>query len=342
DESLGAVLLPLHRPHKLAACPDHQCLLGIDEGFHAERTADIGRDQAEHLLRDLEHRLGEWVTHEMRTLRRRVEGRAAARRVEIGNGVARLHRVDNDTVVDEFERDNACGPRECGVGRLGVAHVIVPVEDDVAGNVVEKLRRTGADRILSLGYCWQRVVLDFDRFSGIARSGESFGYDQRDWLTDVPHLAERERGTRRVVPRRAVTIDQRNHAGHVAETGCPNVLSCSYKQHARHAPRRGCVEGLDTRVRHGRAQHQGMRHSRYDHVVGVAGSPGDKTQILMTPHRLTDTEFHAASSHSVGYGIIYGCLRSEHGSIHKETREGYRTTSYRRSFGGRPRSHESR
>src|SRR6266571_2020381 len=73
---------------------------------------------------------------------------------------------------------------------LGVAHVIVPVEDDVAGNVVEKLRRTGADRILSLGYCWQRVVLDFDRFSGIARSGQSFRYDQRAWLTDVPHLAE--------------------------------------------------------------------------------------------------------------------------------------------------------
>src|SRR5262245_10127652 len=40
----------------------------------------------------------------------------------------------------------------------------------------------------------------------------------------------------------------------------------------------------------------------------------------MTPHRLADTEFHAASSHSVGYGIIYGCMRSEHGSIHKETR----------------------
>src|SRR5262249_60114318 len=134
--------------------------------------------------------------------------RSAARRVEIGNGVARLHRVDNDTVVDELKRDNARGPRECGVGRLGVAHVIVPVEDDVAGNVIEKLRRTGADRILSLGYCRQRIVLDFDRFSGIACSGRSFGYDQCDWLTDVPDLAERERGARRVVPRRAVTIDQ--------------------------------------------------------------------------------------------------------------------------------------
>src|SRR5262245_59919630 len=143
----------------------------------------------------------------MRTLRRSVESRAAACRVEIGNGVARLHRVDNDTVVDDFERDNARGPRECGVGRLGVAHVIVPVEDDVAGNVVEKLRRTGADRILSLSYCWQWVVLDFDRFSGVARRGQSAGYDQRGWLTDVPHLAESEHGTRRVVPRRAVTID---------------------------------------------------------------------------------------------------------------------------------------
>ena len=133
DESLGAVLLPLHRPRKLAACPDHQRLLGIDEGLHAERTADIGRDQTEYILRDLEHCLGERITHEMRTLRRRVQSRAAACRVEISNGVARLHRVDNDAVVDEFERDNTSGPRECRVGRLGVAHVIVPVEDDVAG-----------------------------------------------------------------------------------------------------------------------------------------------------------------------------------------------------------------
>jgi hypothetical protein len=65
-----------------------------------------------------------------------------------------------------------------------------------------------------------------------------------------------------------------------------------------------------------------MRHSQKDYVVRVAASPGDKTQILMTPHRLTDTEFHAVSSHSVGTVRIYGCMQSEHGSIHKETVEG--------------------
>ena len=95
------------------------------------------------LLRDLEHRFGERIAHEMRTLRRRVEGRAAARRVVVGNGVARLHRVDHDAVVDEFERDDVRGLGEGGVGRLGVADVVVPVEHDVAGNVVEQLRRAG-------------------------------------------------------------------------------------------------------------------------------------------------------------------------------------------------------
>jgi len=63
-----------------------------------------------------------------------------------------------------------------------------------------------------------------------------------DWLTDVPHLAKRKHGTRRVVPRRAVAIDPWNHAGHVAETVCPDVLSGSHKHHARHAPRRGAAE----------------------------------------------------------------------------------------------------
>src|SRR5262249_60732911 len=66
------------------------------------------------------------------------------------------------------------------------------------------------------------------------------------------------------------------------------------------------------RVRHGRAQHEGMRHSREDYVVSVAASPGDKAQNLMTPHRLTDTEFHAASSHSSSSDAVsyYGCMRS--------------------------------
>ena len=51
DETFRAILLPFHRPPDLAARPDHQRLLGIDEGLHAKAAADIGRDQAKLVLR---------------------------------------------------------------------------------------------------------------------------------------------------------------------------------------------------------------------------------------------------------------------------------------------------
>jgi len=98
--------------------------------------------------------------------------------------------------------------------------------------VVEKLRRAGDNRIPGLGDRRQRFVLDFDRFSGIARRGQSLGYDQRDRLTNMANLAERKHGTGRVVALRAVAIDQWHRAGHVAESVGPNVLSGSHKQHA--------------------------------------------------------------------------------------------------------------
>jgi hypothetical protein len=53
--------------------------------------------------------------------------------------------------------------------------------------------------------------------------------------------------------------------------------------------------------------------SERDYVVRVAASPCDKTQILMTTHRLTDTEFHATPSRSkfVGYGIVSMAARDQ-------------------------------
>src|SRR5262245_613489 len=60
----------------------------------------------------------------------------------------------------------------------------------------------------------------------------------------------------------------------------------------------------------------------------------------MTPHRLTDTEFHAASSHSKVHRVGYrnGCTRSEHAIIHEETCEAKGNSSHRRYSGSRPRS----
>ena len=232
----------------------------------------------------------------MRTLRRRVEGRAAARRVKVGNGVARLHRVRHDAVVDEIERGDVRGLGEGGVGRLGVAEVVVPVEHQVAGNMIEQLRCTGSERVRGIGHRRQHIVLDLDGLSGVARGGHGLGHDKGDRLTDVSHLALRQHRTRRVMARRAVAVDERHQTADVAETVGARVLAGRHEQHAGDAPRRGGVDTLDVRVGHRRAQHERLRRVRQIDVVGVAALPGDETQIFVTPHRLPDSEFHAVSS----------------------------------------------
>ena len=296
DEPLGAVLLPLHRPLEFAARPDDERLLGIDEGLHAECAADIGRDQPQRLLGDFEHHFGQRVAHEVRTLGRRIEGRAAARRVKVGNGVARLHRVRHDAVVDEIERGDVRGLGEGGVGRLGVAEVVVPVEHQVAGNMIEQPRCIGSERVRGIGHRRQHIVLDLDGLGGVARGGHGLGHDKGDRLTDVSHLALRQHRTGRVVARRAVAIDEWHQAADVAETVGARVLAGRHEQHAGHAPRRGGVDTLDVRVGHRRAQHERLRRVRQIDVVGVAALPGNETQIFVTPHRLPDSEFHAVSS----------------------------------------------
>ena len=243
----------------------------------------------------------------MRALGRGIERRAAAGRVVIADGVARLHRIDHDPVVEEIEADDARGLGERGVGRLGVAGVVVPVEHDVAGDMVEQLRRAGADRGFGVGHRRQRVVFDLDRFRGIARRGQSLGDHQRHRLADMAHLAERQHRPRCIVPRLSVAAHERHRARHVAETVGAYVLSGSDEQHARHAARRRGVDALDRRMRRRRAQHEGMRHARQDDVVGITPLPPDQPKILMPPHRLADAEFHGLSSHFrfFRYGISF-------------------------------------
>jgi hypothetical protein len=255
---------------------------------------------------NLEHHLGKRVAHVVRTLRGGDERRPAGRGVVIGNGVARLHRVDDDAVVDELERDNARGFGKRSVRRDGVARIVVPVEDCVAGNVVEQRRRAGSDRILDLSDRRQRFVLDLDSLRRITRSGQGLGHDQHDRLANVAHLAERKHGTRRVVPRLAVAADERGRAGNVTETVRAYLLAAGHPQHACHATRRGWIDAPDPRVCHRRAQHEGMRHARQDDVVCVSALTGDQAQVLMTQHGLTDAEFHPSSSDCsfIGYAIV--------------------------------------
>ncbi len=73
--------------------------------------------------------------------------------------------------------------------RLGVAQVIVPIEHQIAGDVVKQLRCAGGDRILRVGDDRQRLIVHLDRFGRVTRGAERLGDDERHRLPDIADLA---------------------------------------------------------------------------------------------------------------------------------------------------------
>ena len=108
----------------------------------------------------------------------------------------------------------------------------------------------------------------------------------------MTHFADRQCRPRRVVTRRAVTIDKRGDAGNVAEPVGAKVVAGRDQRDARHAAGSSGIDALDLSMGEIRAQHHSVRHARERDVVGIAAAPANQTQILMAPHRLSDTEFH--------------------------------------------------
>ena len=170
--------------------------------------------------------------------------------------------------------------------------VVVPVEDEIAGNVIEEQRRIGGERGAQLHHRRQLLVLDHDRFGGVARLIQAFGDDEGDGLADMAHFADRQQRPRRVVARLAVAAHQGMDTRQVAQPVGRDLGAGQHQLHAGQAPRRARVEPLDHGMGDRRAQHRGDRHAGQGDIIGIAPLAGEQPQILIPPQRLTDTEFH--------------------------------------------------
>jgi hypothetical protein len=205
-------------------------------------------------------------------------------------------------------------PGECGFGGLGVAGIVVPIEQQIARHMIEQLRRTRRERVFGFGHRRQRLVVDIDGFRGVACLRQRLRNNQCDRLADMAHLALGENRTRRVVARRAVTASERRRTRHIAKTIDADIVAGADEQYARHLARSRRIDALDVGVAHRRAQHKGVRHIRQHHIVGVSPLPGNEPQILKSPYRLTDPKFHAEtlSSAVFQYGSAGSGLREVH------------------------------
>ena len=73
QQPLAARRRPFHRPAQPARCPQHQHIVGIDVGLHAEAAADVWRHDADLRFGNVENCRRELAAEPVRILRRRVE-----------------------------------------------------------------------------------------------------------------------------------------------------------------------------------------------------------------------------------------------------------------------------
>ena len=128
DEVAALVLDPLHRALEQDRREDRHHVAGIDRHLVAEAAAEVGRDDADHVLGKLGHQRHRGPD-DVRRLRRHVDGELRRRPVEVGDRAAALDRRRVRPRVVQVELGDQVGLRERPVGAVLVADL--PVVDDV-------------------------------------------------------------------------------------------------------------------------------------------------------------------------------------------------------------------
>jgi hypothetical protein len=111
------------------------------------------------------------------------------------NCATRLDRVDDHAVVHQCQVRAMGGSGESGADGRCVA--ALPVEAEIARNVVPDARRAGVERGGSLDNGRQRLVRDLDGLGGVMRRRQGLCHNESNRIADMPDAISRERVVRR-------------------------------------------------------------------------------------------------------------------------------------------------
>ena len=287
DEGLAALAGPLDRPPDLSGREREQRVFRIREGLGAEAAADVRGHDAEVLGLDAQHRARDRVAQQPDALRAGLQRVLAL--VVLGEPGARLHRVRDQAVVDDPQLDHPGRPGERRIDRAAIA--VLPVEREVARDVVVDQRPAGGTRAAGVGHRRQARVVDHDLLGRVLGLGEALCDHEGDRITDVTDPLGAEDRALLVHALGAVAVLHRDHAGQaVADAGRHEVGAGDHREHARRRLRGRDVDGVDPGVGLGRAQHVAVGLARDVDVVGVAPRAGDEPLVLDPPHRLANPE----------------------------------------------------
>ncbi len=258
--------------------------------LRAEAAADIGRDDAQLVLRQMQHEGAHQQADGVRILaggEERVVAGAAVILADIG---ARLHGVGHKPVVDEVKARDVLRLGEGGVDRGLVADM--PVIAEIARRRVPDARLARPHRVLDRGGGRERLVADSDQLRRFLRLRPGSGDDHRDGIADVADALDGEDRVRRLGHGRAVL---RLHAPAAGQGAHTRGLQIGARIDGDDAGRRlGArrVDALDLGMGMRAAQEHRVQLARPVDVVGVVALAGEEAEILLSAHRRADRGGH--------------------------------------------------
>ena len=279
EERLGSVGGPFDGTIDLSGRPDADGLFRIDEDFGAEAAADVRRDHAQLVFwRNANERRQHHAGH-VRVLTRRIQRQGVGSGIVLSDSRAGLHRVGNQTIVDEVDLGDVCRGGKSRLGRRLVAEV--PVVDHVVGGNVVDLRRAGRGRRRRIGHGRQHAVVDHDLLRGVARLGVGVGDHDGDVVADIAHFSCRERRVRARFHRRAVLGMDHPAADEAADLVLGDILAGEDCHHSGHGRRLGEVDFVDRRMRVRRPQEIGVSLAVTVDVVDVMALAGNEADVFL-------------------------------------------------------------
>ena len=297
QEGLRPAVGPLHGPAQRARRVHDADIFGKDRALHAERAAHVGGDEA-HLVCGHVHHLGCVCARAHHALRRRPEGEALLRCVELRHRRARLHGVDDDAAVDEVKAGHMGRARERGGHLLAVAEVVI--KRHVARRFLVERRRAGLHRVGHGDHRRQGVDVEPHGFRGLLRLIDGFRDDAGHGIADEAHpvVSESEAlGLDDVGPAAAL---QRHAVGHRPAAGGGKISGGVEGENTRHGAGGLHIDGADDAMGHRRAHHGAEHLAGAVHVVGVASLPAQQRRILQPWRRLPHGELHGRQCFLVG------------------------------------------
>ena len=213
----------------------------------------------------------------MRILAGGVQGVFVIRRAIFTDGAARLHRVRDQTVVDQLKGGDVVRALDRLIGRGAVILDPAPVKALVGADLVVHIIRA-AQRLFHVDDGGQLFDIDLDGFRGIARLGFGLCDNGGIGVADVADLAMGENRALGLLHRFAVTAVDEPTGGVAADLD--EILAGKDREDTGHAFGRGGVDGFDDPVGHGGARKDRCRLAVGFDVVAVPALASQETNVF--------------------------------------------------------------